>query len=44
MKPEEHAELGTQLRDQLMQQGYDFPVPSVDDGEATFRDPITSRS
>ena len=35
MKPEEHAELGTQLRDQSMQQGYDFPVPSVDDGEAT---------
>jgi hypothetical protein len=37
MKPEERAELGNQLRDQSLQQGYDFPEPGAD--EAPFRDP-----
>ena len=39
MEPEERAELGQQLRDQSLQQGYDFPEPSTDDGEDPFRDP-----
>jgi hypothetical protein len=39
MEPEERAELGKQLRDQSLQQGYDFPKPSTEDGEDAFREP-----
>ena len=39
MEPEERAELGKQLRDQSLQQGYDFPEPGAEDGEAPFQDP-----
>src|SRR3712207_2756291 len=37
MEPRERVELGKQLRDQSLQQGYDFP--GADDGEDRFRDP-----
>ena len=40
MQPEERAELGKQLWDQSLQQGYDFPEPGADDGgEDHLRDP-----
>jgi hypothetical protein len=39
MEPEERAELGKQLRDQSLQQGYDFPEPNAYDREDPFRDP-----
>ena len=39
MEPEERAELGKQLRDQSLQQGYDFPEPGAADGEDPFRAP-----
>ena len=39
MEPEERSELGKQLRDQSLQQGYNFPEPSTGGGEDPFRDP-----
>ncbi len=39
MEPEERAELGKQLRDQSLQQGYDFPEPSAADSEDPSRAP-----
>lgn len=39
MEPEERAELGKQLRDQSLQQGYDFPGPTAEDQEERFQDP-----
>jgi hypothetical protein len=39
MEPEERAELGKELRDQSLQQGYGFPEPGAQDGEDPFRDP-----
>jgi hypothetical protein len=33
MEPEERAKLGKQLRDQSLQQGYDFPEPAAEDRE-----------
>lgn len=39
MEPEERAEFSKQLRDQSLQQGYDFPEPSADGREDHFQDP-----
>jgi hypothetical protein len=39
MKPEERAEFGKQLRDQPLQQGYEFPEPSADDREDHYQAP-----
>jgi hypothetical protein len=40
MEPEERAEFGKQLRDQCLQQGYDFPdLLDANDGEDRFQDP-----
>jgi hypothetical protein len=40
MEPEERVEFGKQLRDQSLQQGYDFPdLPDANDGENRFQDP-----
>lgn len=39
MEPEERAELGKQLRDQSLQQGYDFPDLNIDEGADRFQDP-----
>lgn len=44
MEPEERAELGKQLRDQSLQQGYDFPNPDIDEGQTASMIPTTSRS
>ena len=39
MAPEERVEFGRQLRDQALQQGYDFPNRDVDDQDVRFQDP-----
>ena len=39
MAPEERVEFGRQLRDQALQQGYDFPNRSMDDQDERFQDP-----
>ncbi len=39
MAPEERVEFGRQLRDQALQQSYDFPNRDVDDQDVRFQDP-----